>query len=81
MTGTQPVDESNDPSSAELLAIIERARAEREAREAMDRYWAAIVKTCPKPSEWPCTSNRECMASQHHTDCPTRIAELIKGTK
>ena len=67
-----------DPTPAELLAIIERARAEREAREAMDRYWAAIAKTFPKPSEWPCTENRECMASHHNTDCPTRIAERRK---
>lgn len=70
-----------DPTPAELLAIIERARAEREAREAMDRYWVAIAKTWPKPSEWPCTANRECMANHHHTDCPTRIAERIRGNQ
>lgn len=72
---------SERPTPAELLAIIERARAEREAREALDRYWEAIAKLAPKPSEWPCSANRECMASHHHTDCPIHVAELIKEKK
>ena len=73
---------SGNPSAAELLDIIERARADRLRREAMDRYWQSVCEAIlEKPSEWPCTADRTCMASHHQESCPIRIAELIKGKK
>ena len=62
-------------------AGLERARADRLRREAMDRYWQSVCEALPKPSEWPCTADRRCMASHHQESCPIRIAELIKGKK
>ena len=75
------MDEHGNPSAVELLDIIERARADRLRREAMDRYWQSVCEVLPKPSEWPCTADRKCMASHHQESCPIRIAELIKGKK
>lgn len=72
------MDEHGNPSSAELLAIIERARIDRERREAMDRYWRSVCEALPKPNEWPCTADRRCAASHHQENCPIRIAERIR---
>lgn len=75
------MDEHGNPSARELLDIIERARADRVRREAMDRYWQLVCETLPKPSEWPCTADRRCMASHHEPSCPIRIAEMIRRKK
>lgn len=72
---------SENPSAAELLGIIERARSDRVQREALDRFWAAVAVTAPKPSEWPCASSRECMASRHEKSCPISIAETLTTNK
>lgn len=75
------MDEFGNPSAQELLDIIERARADRVRREAMDRYWQSVCEALPKPSEWPCTADRRCMASHHEPSCPIRVAEMIRRKK
>lgn len=75
------MDGHGNPSARELLDIIERARAERVQREAMDRYWKSVCEALPKPSEWPCTADRRCMASHHIEGCPNWFVEMKKGKK
>lgn len=75
------MDGHGNPSAAELLEIIERARADRLRREAMDRYWRSVCEALPRPSEWPCTADRRCMASHHIEGCPIWFAEMKKRKK
>lgn len=64
-----------DPTPAELLAIIERAREDKRRREALDLHWQTLAKN------WPCVGDRRCMAQIHDDGCVIAIGEQIQRSR